>query len=349
MNGTPFLSLFGSGYAGLGSGCPQQEHYTTRPETLQPPGSWRVGQSQHPPPARSRPNSSTIRRRTSSRSAALRFMSQPSTDTALRTWSCTTWLPPKIQEFLGRAAAEPSTTSGSIGTFSRIANWNGPSLKGKTCPSRDRVPSGKQTMEQPWRRDRAHCSSARAPFRRSERSTGMSPAMRSIHPRNGNRKSSALTSHFASTVKWEITGISAMDWWLLTITYTWPGTRFSRPEIRIRHGLIFARTRPRRRNQRPVRNRRGSRSNRRTAASRGVHDRIRTADAVQIQTDRSRRNIRIQRLVPSDSRTHKRRYGKRRICAPGGPSAPSANVDPNQKPDSRLKRFQSAGSDASPA
>src|SRR6266567_1906326 len=76
------------------------------------------------------------------------------------------------------------------------------------------------------------------------------------------------------------------------MTYTWLASRLSRPEIWIRHGLIFARPRPSRRNQRPVRSLIGSRSNSLTIASSGVHARMSVALAVQIQIDRSRRNIR---------------------------------------------------------
>ncbi len=160
---------------------------------------------------RSRANSSTILWRTASRSAGTCFMFQPSTETAssIRRWI--SWVLPKIHEFRGRAAPEPSTTSGNIGTCSRIANWNGPSLKGRTFPSGDRVPSGKKTTEHRWRRYRAHCNIAFAPLRRSDRSIGTSPAMRSIQPTKGNRNNSALASHFVSSFKWAITGMSAMD------------------------------------------------------------------------------------------------------------------------------------------
>ena len=51
----------------------------------------------------------------------------------------------------------------------------------------------------------------RALLRRSERSTGTSPAMRSIQPSPGMRKSSVLASHLVSIIRCEITGISAND------------------------------------------------------------------------------------------------------------------------------------------
>src|SRR5258707_4033522 len=75
------------------------------------------------------------------------------------------------------------------------------------------------------------------------------------------------------------------------MTYTWLAFRFSRPDIWIRQGLIFARPRPSRRNQRPVRSLIGSRSNSLTIASSGVQARMSAALAVQIQIDRSKRNI----------------------------------------------------------
>ncbi len=163
------------------------------------------------PVPRSRSNSSTILCRTASRSAGTCLMFHPSTGMAssIRRWI--SWVLPKIHEFRGRAVPEPSTTSGNIGICSRIANLNGPSLNGRTRPSGDRVPSGKKTTEHRWRRYRAHCNIAVAPLRRSDRSIGTSPVMRSIQPSKGNRNNSALASHFVSSFRCEITGISAMD------------------------------------------------------------------------------------------------------------------------------------------
>ena len=160
---------------------------------------------------RRRANSSTILCRTASRSAETCFMFQPSTETASSTRRWMSCIPPKIHEFLGSATPEPSTTSGNMGICSRIANWNGPSLNGRTCPSGDRVPSGKKTTEHPCRRYRAHCNNAFAPLRRSDRSIGTSPAMRSIQPSTGNRNNSALASHFVSSFKCAINGMSPRD------------------------------------------------------------------------------------------------------------------------------------------
>src|ERR1039457_994451 len=75
------------------------------------------------------------------------------------------------------------------------------------------------------------------------------------------------------------------------MTYTWFASRFSSPEMWIRQGLTLARTRPSLRNHRPVRNRRGSRSNSRIAPSSGTQSTMRVAVAAQIQAERSRRAI----------------------------------------------------------
>src|SRR5262249_12922807 len=53
-----------------------------------------------------------------------------------------------------------------------------------------------------------------------------------------------------------------------------------------RQGFSFASARPRRRNQRPVRTRRGSRSKSQTTNRSGVHTRINPALAVHIQMER---------------------------------------------------------------
>src|ERR1017187_1849021 len=83
------------------------------------------------------------------------------------------------------------------------------------------------------------------------------------------------------------------------MTYTSFGLRFSAPEMLIRQGLTLARIRPRRRNQRPFRSRRGSTSNSLIVPSSGAQSRMRAAVAAQIQADRRQRIIRTVRLMGS--------------------------------------------------
>src|ERR1022692_1728689 len=103
------------------------------------------------------------------------------------------------------------------------------------------------------------------------------------------------------------------------MTYTWFGSRFSAPEMWIRQGLTMAITRPSLRNQRPVRNRRGSTSNSLIAPSSGTQSKIRAAVAAQIQAERSRRGIvkymRLSKFLHSQrsGATHRRGPTLRRL------------------------------------
>ncbi len=147
----------------------------------------------------------------------------------------------------------PSMASGSTGTPASTASRKAPSWKAFTRPSRERVPSAKNITEHRFASTPRARARTRARLSGSLRSTGMSPASFISQPKNGRSKSSFLATHFISHGSRETSGMSALDWWLLTTTYGRRGSVGMPPvTVTVHAGLTRDVWLPIQRNVRPV-------------------------------------------------------------------------------------------------
>ena len=102
-------------------------------------------------------------------------------------------------------------------------------------PVRVRVPSGKTMTDVPRSRRSAVRSIIRLALRLDPRSTGISPCMRSTHPKIGMRCTSFFDTHLKLSGNTYISGMSSIDWWLVTTTHGRLRSIFSLPSTRIFH------------------------------------------------------------------------------------------------------------------